>query len=138
MEVPSFKHLRPENFTKLDNSEMQSLVNLTKFHIDSFDWMLDEGLHHAIKRIPPVEFKLKNGSIVTYSIVDAKILAPTVTPIISSKTARDKKLYPTDCRQLHTTYSGKIFITVQYSHDGRVVETYERCVGQVPLMVKVF
>ena len=59
MEVPSFKYLRPENFNKLDEKEMDSLVNLTKFHIDSFDWMVDQGLRHAIKRIPPVEFKIK-------------------------------------------------------------------------------
>jgi DNA-directed RNA polymerase I subunit RPA2 len=136
MEVPSFNYLRPENFNKLNDKDMESLVNLTKFHIDSFDWMVDEGLSHAIKRIPPVEFKIKNGSVISYRITDAKIFPPTVAPIISSRTARDKKLYPTDCRQLHTTYSGKIFVTVEYSHDGHVIDSHERCVGQIPVMVK--
>jgi hypothetical protein len=49
MEPPSFKFLRPENFNKMDGKQLESLENLTKFHIDSFDWMLDQGLRHAIK-----------------------------------------------------------------------------------------
>ena len=53
-----------------------------------------------------------------------------------SLNAKDKKLYPSECRQRHTTYSGRIFVTVEYSHNGRVIETYERMVGQVPVMVK--
>ena len=74
MEVPSFKYLRPENFNKLDDKEMSSLVKLTKFHIDSFDWMVDQGLRYAIKRIPPVEFKIKNGSIISYKIIVRTLL----------------------------------------------------------------
>ncbi len=50
MEPPSFKHLRPENFNKLDpEKQLESLQSLTKFHIDSFDWMIDQGLRHALK-----------------------------------------------------------------------------------------
>jgi hypothetical protein len=49
MEVPSFKYLRPENFTKFSEKQLEPLENLTKFHIDSFDWMIDQGLRHAIK-----------------------------------------------------------------------------------------
>ena len=74
MGVPSFKYLRPENFNKLDDKEMSSLVKLTKFHIDSFDWMVDQGLRYAIKRIPPVEFKIKNGSIISYKIIVRTLL----------------------------------------------------------------
>ena len=54
----------------------------------------------------------------------------------SNLTAKDKKLYPKECRQRHTTYSGKIFLTVEYSHDGKIMDQYERLVGQVPIMVK--
>ncbi len=49
MEPPSFKYLRPENFNKLDDKQLESIEKLTRFHIDSFDWMIDHGLHHAIK-----------------------------------------------------------------------------------------
>ena len=135
MEPPSFKHLRPENFNNLDEAlPVESLENLTKFHIDSFDWMLDQGLRHAIKNIPPVEFKLKNDSKVAYKLIDCKIVAPKISE--SNLTSKDKKLYPKECRQRHTTYSGKIYTTIEYSHDGSVVDRYERVVGQVPIMVK--
>lgn len=41
------------------------------------------------------------------------------------------------CRQRHTTYSGRLFATIEYSHNGKVIDRYERHVGQVPLMIKV-
>ncbi len=89
MKPPSFEYLRPENYNKFDDKQLESIENLTKFHIDSFDWILDHGLRHAIKvvlffpfilvlkilyililkRIPPVEFMLKNGSKVSYKII---------------------------------------------------------------------
>ena len=68
MEPPSFKYLDPQNFNKLDDKQLESIEKLTKFHIDSFDWMIDKGLQNAIKRIPIVEFPLKNGTKVTYRI----------------------------------------------------------------------
>jgi hypothetical protein len=50
MEPPSFEHLRPENFNDLDpEKQLETLQGLTRFHIDSFDWMIDQGLRHALK-----------------------------------------------------------------------------------------
>ena len=48
MEAPSFKYLRPENFANRDQEPVESLERLTRFHIESFDWMVDQGLRHAI------------------------------------------------------------------------------------------
>lgn len=48
MDAPSFKHLRPENFANRDQPPVESLERLTRFHIESFDWMVDQGLRHAI------------------------------------------------------------------------------------------
>jgi hypothetical protein len=49
MEEPSFKFLRPEEFNKFDKKTLKAVENLTKFHIDSYNWMVDQGLRHAIK-----------------------------------------------------------------------------------------
>lgn len=135
MHPPSLEHLRPENFNDLNGAKsVTSLENLTKFHIESFDWMIDQGLRYAIKNIPTIEFKLKNNSKVSYKIIDCKIIPPRISEL--NLTAKDKKLYPNECRQRHTTYSGKIYTTIEYLHDGQVVDRYERLVGQVPIMVK--
>jgi DNA-directed RNA polymerase beta subunit len=69
MEPPSFEYLRPENFNKFDEKTLESIDKLTKFHIESFDWMVDQGLNHAVKNIPPVEFQLKNGSKISFKII---------------------------------------------------------------------
>ena len=65
MEPPSFNYLRPENFNKLDDKQVEQIEKLTKFHIDSFDWIIDQGLQHAIK----VEMKL----VLTIIIIIIKI-----------------------------------------------------------------
>ena len=49
MEPPSFDYLRPENYNKFDEKQLESIEQLTRFHIDSFDWMIDQGLNNAIK-----------------------------------------------------------------------------------------
>jgi DNA-directed RNA polymerase beta subunit len=41
------------------------------------------------------------------------------------------------CRQRHTTYSGRLVTTIEYSHNGKVIDRIERPVGQVPIMIKV-
>ena len=65
---------------------------------------------------------------------DAQLYSPRLT---EPNLAKDKKLYPKECRQRHTTYSGKMYMTFEYSHDGKVIDRYERMVGLVPIMVKV-
>lgn len=50
MKPPTFEHLRPDVYNKLDEQkQVEALENLTRFHIDSFDWMVDQGLRHAIR-----------------------------------------------------------------------------------------
>jgi DNA-directed RNA polymerase beta subunit len=62
-------------------------------------------------------------------------MAPKISE--TNLAARDKRLYPKDCRQLHTTYSGRLYATFEYAHDGVVVDRYKRLLGQVPIMIKV-
>ena len=40
------------------------------------------------------------------------------------------------CRQRHTTYSGRLYTTVEYSQNNQVIDRYERFAGTVPVMVK--
>ena len=68
---------------------------------------------------------------------DAKIVAPRLEDSIHLKKTKDKRIYPRECRQRHTTYSGKMYMTVEYAHDGKVMERHSRLVGQVPIMIKV-
>jgi hypothetical protein len=49
MKPPSFEYLRPENYNKLDEKQLESIEKLTKFHVDSFDWIVDQGIGHAVK-----------------------------------------------------------------------------------------
>jgi DNA-directed RNA polymerase I subunit RPA2 len=51
-------------------------------------------------------------------------------------TSKEKRLYPKECRQRHTTYSGRLYVTIEYSQNGRVIDRFERLAGLVPVMVK--
>lgn len=48
MDPPTFEHLRPENFNKFNEKQLDSLRNLTRFHIDSFDWIFESGFQQII------------------------------------------------------------------------------------------
>jgi DNA-directed RNA polymerase I subunit RPA2 len=66
---------------------------------------------------------------------DAKIYQPKISELLLK--AKDKRLYPSECRQRHTTYNGKIEIQIEYSQDGKVIDTITRDAGYIPVMVKV-
>jgi DNA-directed RNA polymerase I subunit RPA2 len=45
-------------------------------------------------------------------------------------------MYPKECRQRHITYSGRLFVTIEYCHDGQVIDRFNRMAGQLPIMVR--
>lgn len=66
--------------------------------------MLDEGLADCAASIHPIEFELPSGDRVKLFIENISIAQPQVpTSCIS---ARNKKIYPTECRQRAGTYTG--------------------------------
>lgn len=109
------------------------LHNLIKNHIDSFDYFLDYGLDDGIKTLKPFVYILPSGQKLEVKISNYKLFKPQVD---TACYARDKTLYPSECRQRQTSYMGRLNIEFVWYLDGNFMGSLEEYVGQIPVMLK--
>ncbi len=131
-----------------DHSAYPALQAAIDPHIESFNALFSgrDGqpglLEHAIAEIgtktfldgddraPPAG---KNKLTVRYKSVtlDKSRVPP------SNKFARNREIFPAECRERHVTYRGRLTATLEYRiNDGDPIQ-FDRDLGQVPIMVKV-
>ncbi|XP_022256344.1 DNA-directed RNA polymerase I subunit RPA2-like, partial [Limulus polyphemus] len=133
-ENPSFKYLQNIDNWKPRENLYQVLQGISKAHVESFNYVLREGLTRAVQDIVPLELELPNEDRIKLEIRDAVIGCPTIHK--DSIQATDFRVYPVECRSRGTTYKGKLQLTVVWSKNGIVQDTIEKIVGEVPVMVK--
>lgn len=97
--------------------------------------MLDEGLADCAKNIHPVEFEISTGDRVKLFIESISITQPQVPN--SCISARNKKIYPTECRQRAGTYTGSCNVGVGWSLNGVSKPTVDKSMGEIPVMLRV-
>ena len=78
----------PNSFIKLTNlrkdfgatpaKQHAPLVELTRPHRESFDWLISEGLFHIARDLPPVEFQLRNGCRISINFEEVEVRNPIV------------------------------------------------------------
>lgn len=96
--------------------------------------MLDEGLADCAKKIHPVEFELPSGDRVKLFIENITISQPQVPATCIS--ARNKKIYPTECRQRAGTYTGACTVGVGWAVNGVSRPTVDKSMGEIPIMLR--
>nr|XP_012136993.1 PREDICTED: DNA-directed RNA polymerase I subunit RPA2 isoform X3 [Megachile rotundata] len=123
-----------EDFNKSPEKQNLLLQSLGTPHIDSFNYMLEDGLSQAVQDNPLVYIHLPNENKVALWIDDVSIHQP----IVPSGTigVKNHKIYPTECRQRGCTYKGKITVKLGWSVNGKLQETLERDLGEIPIMIK--
>lgn len=82
-----------------------------------------------------MEFSLASGERIKFTFDDCVISNPEI-PIDQIGT-RNKIIYPTECRQLGTTYSGQCTVTLQWYKNDIKQPAVNFDLGQIPIMVKV-
>ncbi|XP_043799953.1 DNA-directed RNA polymerase I subunit RPA2 [Apis laboriosa] len=123
-----------KNFGKPPEKQNPLLQRLGAPHIDSFNYMLEDGLCKAVKDNPHVYIHLPNKDKVALWIDDVSIDQPSVpSGIIGVKT---HKIYPTECRQRGCSYKGKITVKLGWSINDKLQETLARDLGEIPIMIK--
>lgn len=97
--------------------------------------MLDEGLADCAKNIHPVEFEIPSGDKIKLFIENITISQPQVPA--SCISARNKKIYPTECRQRAGTYTGACTVGVGWAVNGVNRPTVDKSMGEIPVMIRV-
>jgi len=134
--------------------DVERLRDLTRPHVDSFDYFLEYGLSKGIKDIEPAELDLvdlnkvreqglqsvdwSEVSTVHFWVEDVKVGKP-----VKSGSGRSNRLLPRECRERRLMYSGEIsgmfcFKVTQRRNgvkiDGRPVKI-PKTFGKLPIMI---
>ncbi|XP_026414248.1 DNA-directed RNA polymerase I subunit 2-like [Papaver somniferum] len=111
--------------------EFENLRELFKPHIESFDYLIDEGLEKILVNIKPVEVVNEStGQTLRIWFDNHKLLFPEK----GAKGVRDK-IYPYECRQAKESYSGELKISVCFQYDKGHVQRHDMYFGDVPIML---
>lgn len=98
--------------------------------------MSTEGLKFAIQDLLPVEFELPDQQRVSLWIENATLHRPSVP--FGTIGIIKQEIYPSECRQRHGTYKGRLVIMLGWSVNNKIMPSIEKDVGEIPIMLKVF
>ncbi|KJZ73028.1 DNA-directed RNA polymerase I subunit RPA2 [Hirsutella minnesotensis 3608] len=144
-----YNTLRRENLFRhppSDHSAYPALQQAINPHIESFNAIFrNDGkpglLAHGLADIGEKVFLdgsdrdgLEGRNRLTIRVKDVTLQKAQVPP--SNKLARNKEIFPAECRERHVSYRGRLAATFEYSINGGDAVEFVRELGQVPLMVK--
>ncbi|XP_067125570.1 DNA-directed RNA polymerase I subunit RPA2 [Centruroides vittatus] len=132
---PSLKNVQKQDFWKPNETQYKLLQDVSRAHIESFNFITRLGLYKAIENIPPVEYELPNGDRVKLEIKDASIGYPNICGA-NNLHAVSLQLYPSECRASGITYKSKLEVSLQWSKNGIVQDVVTKNIGEIPIMVK--
>ncbi|GAB6027162.1 DNA-directed RNA polymerase I subunit RPA2 [Chamberlinius hualienensis] len=128
-----FRHLTTE-YKSVPDEFNKFIQGLSKPHVDSFNYAMNEGLTCAVEGLSPVEFKLPNESKVSLIIENASVAKPMSDP--STLYKLDTRIFPSECRLNGTTYKGRLTLVVKCLVNGKTIGVCEHSAGNIPIMVK--
>uniref|UniRef100_A0A673T156 DNA-directed RNA polymerase n=1 Tax=Suricata suricatta TaxID=37032 RepID=A0A673T156_SURSU len=129
---PSLKHLTDPSYGIPREQQKPALQDLTRAHVESFNYAVREGLSHAVQAIPPFEFAFKDERI-SLTIVDA-VISPPMVP--KGNICKELNIYPAECRGRRSTYRGKLTADISWAVNGISKGIIKQFLGYVPIMVK--
>lgn len=83
-----------------------------------------------------MEFEIPSGDRIKLFVASITISQPHVPATCIS--ARNKRIYPTECRQRASTYTGACMIGVGWAINGVTRPTVDKAMGEIPVMIRVF
>eukprot|EP00092_Neocalanus_flemingeri_P024162 GFUD01026209.1.p1 GENE.GFUD01026209.1~~GFUD01026209.1.p1 ORF type:complete len:1157 (+),score=299.03 GFUD01026209.1:56-3526(+) len=128
-------HRLTHQFGPSPPKQFPSLAHLGKCHVESFNFMLTDGLKLAIQSLDPVEFLIpENGSRISLWISDVNINRPGVVP--GAVGTANKDVYPSEARQRGGSYKGRITVRAGYSINRITQPMLEKVLGNIPIMLR--
>ncbi|KAK7499458.1 hypothetical protein BaRGS_00009433 [Batillaria attramentaria] len=130
---PALERIRMQSGVPRDRQHT-AMQELTRPHIDSFNFLLHEGLNKIVQHMLPVEFETPAGQKCAVFLEEVNIVPPRLPE--SNKMTNTMKVYPAECRERRATYRGDVIVKVGWSMEGKTQGSLERVAGQIPIMVK--
>ncbi|VDM58705.1 unnamed protein product [Angiostrongylus costaricensis] len=103
--------------------------DIASYHVDSFNYLAEEGVHLATQSVPKEKFRLPSGEAVELSYTGASIAMPTLESAVSEQLL-------IECRQRGLTYAGNMKVGIEIKVNGQRIDIVERVIGRVPIMLR--
>ncbi|KAK9124857.1 hypothetical protein Scep_013703 [Stephania cephalantha] len=120
--------------SKANQSDYESLRELFKPHIESFDYLVDSGIETLLSNIHPVEIQ-DPITKKTLKIFFGEHELHNPQKSRGHKTF-NSVLYPYECRQAGITYEGKFTLEVCFQYDSKWSTREKISFGKLPIMLK--
>ncbi|CAF0754933.1 unnamed protein product [Adineta steineri] len=134
----TFKYLT-KTFNRKDGP-IPAMCDITRPHVDSFNWMLKEGLMKAAGAILPLEFETNTKLRVKLKFISLEIARPKAK-VIAGANRHSHYVYPAEARMGKSTYSGTLHARINaevFDQNAKLIgrESYDRNLGSIPVMVR--
>uniref|UniRef100_A0A915PND6 DNA-directed RNA polymerase subunit beta n=1 Tax=Setaria digitata TaxID=48799 RepID=A0A915PND6_9BILA len=110
--------------------------DVASYHVESFDYLAEKGIHLAALDVPAEKFRLPSGEAVEISYISAQLGYPAVGVNEGSSVIDSLKLFPSECRQRGLTYRGPLKVGLEIRLNGSRTDVCEAVIGEVPIMLK--
>jgi DNA-directed RNA polymerase I subunit RPA2 len=129
-----------------DRSAFPALAAAVRPHVDSFNALFesqklveeglkDTGVHTVVDGDPRDTNRELPRNKLDLRVVDV-VLEKSVLPASNKFSARHREIYPSECRERHVSYRGKLKIKLQWrTNNGDWLENW-RDMGQMPIMLR--
>jgi DNA-directed RNA polymerase I subunit RPA2 len=126
-----------------DRSAYPLLQAAVRPHVDSFNALFDEGLvEEALRDIGTITTvdgnqndKNSPRNKLHLRIADVTLETPRL-PDSNKFSTRNREIYPSECRERHSTYRGVLRAKLQWKINGNEWQESTRALGQLPIMVR--
>uniref|UniRef100_A0A915C6V3 DNA-directed RNA polymerase subunit beta n=3 Tax=Parascaris TaxID=6254 RepID=A0A915C6V3_PARUN len=109
--------------------------DIASYHVGSFDYLADEGVHLAAVDVPIEKFRLPNGEAVEMKYTGAQLGYPALESSGLASSIDAMKIYPSECRQRGLTYRAPLKASIEIRINGVRAECCEVILGEVPVML---
>ncbi|WKX89302.1 hypothetical protein Q1695_008726 [Nippostrongylus brasiliensis] len=111
--------------------------DIASYHVDSFNYLAEEGVHLAAQSVPKEKFRLPSSEAVELSYTGASLAMPTLESGASKFAAIDQlRILPSECRQRGLTYAGNLRVGIEIKVNGQRIDVLETVIGRVPVMLR--
>uniref|UniRef100_A0A915KBH9 DNA-directed RNA polymerase n=1 Tax=Romanomermis culicivorax TaxID=13658 RepID=A0A915KBH9_ROMCU len=119
--------------------DFKNVCDIVGPHIESYNYLIGEGLRKAVEDISPEEFQFNFSESKVKPIVCIRLSNVHISPPsadIDSSSIGNIRTYPSECRQRGINYGGKMRVTINMSINNQELDPIEKIIGEFPVMVK--
>jgi DNA-directed RNA polymerase beta subunit len=108
---PSISQTSRINYGKLPGDKNKQLKFISDTHVQSFDWFLEEGLPNIPNSVAPYEFGMEANNDQMRFRLEVEHIEVGQPTLESSIVCKDRRLFPSECRQKKTDYTAPVHVT---------------------------